>query len=46
MVFVYNSTTIQNQLLPVFKNGELLIEYSLAQVRERAELPLVLRERK
>lgn len=39
-------TGLQNLLVPVFENGVLLRDYTLDEVRERAELPLVLSARR
>lgn len=36
---------VQDLLVPVFENGELLKDITLDEVRERAELPLVLSRR-
>ena len=36
---------LQDLLVTVFENGQLLREYTLEEIRERAELPIV-RERR
>ena len=44
--FVPVSILSQDLLIPVFENGVLLKEYSLDEIRERAELPMVRQARK